>query len=186
MRSAEEVARESWLRAAVLRGDERAWSELYDQAFAPLAAWVGRRLHGDRGSTEDVLQEVWMVAVRRIRRFDPRRGSFLAWLHGIAENVLRNRARSQRRRPDPLRTEGGRERLLGVAAPIRRDDEEVALAMADLPEHYRAVLGERYEDQSSVAEIAARRGASPKSAESLLGRARTAFRRAYRRVRGEA
>ena len=47
-----------------------------------------------RDLADDVLQETWMTAVRRVRRFDPGAGPFCAWLCGIAANVLRNQLRA--------------------------------------------------------------------------------------------
>ncbi len=51
--------------------------------------------------------------------------------------------------------------------------------MASLPEHYEAVLRAKYLDGQSMADIAAARGESVKAVESLLTRARAAFRAAY-------
>jgi RNA polymerase sigma-70 factor (ECF subfamily) len=54
-----------------------------------------------------------------------------------------------------------------------------------LPEHYEAVLRAKYLDEWSVERIAADRGVSPKVVESLLTRARDAFRTAYQQVSDE-
>jgi RNA polymerase sigma-70 factor (ECF subfamily) len=48
-----------------------------------------------------------------------------------------------------------------------------------LPDHYESVLRAKYLDGRSVAEIALQRGESEKAVESLLTRARAAFREAY-------
>jgi RNA polymerase sigma-70 factor (ECF subfamily) len=55
----------------------------------------------------------------------------------------------------------------------------VAQAFAELPPHYEAVLRAKYLDGLSVHAIAEQRGDSPKAVESLLTRARQAFREAY-------
>src|SRR5437868_6777582 len=83
MSDAERVWRERGLRAAVLAGDARAWQTWYDEAFAALDAYVLWRCGGLRDLADDALQETWLVAVRRIRRFDPAQGSFAGWLRGI-------------------------------------------------------------------------------------------------------
>jgi RNA polymerase sigma-70 factor (ECF subfamily) len=57
--------------------------------------------------------------------------------------------------------------------------EQVARALADLPSHYEQVLRAKYLDGMSVQAIAQRSGDSPKAVESLLTRARQAFREAY-------
>ena len=127
------------LRAAVLAGDEAAWVLLYRGALEPLRGFILRRCGGVRDAAEEALQETWMVAVRRIRHFDPGRGSFEGWLRGIAENVVQNQGR--RRRPGEL-PEPASIPARGEAGPGPRDRiVEVLLA---LPNRYRAVLRAKY------------------------------------------
>ena len=52
-------------------------------------------------------------------------------------------------------------------------------ARAELPERYEAVLRMKYLERMSVADMAAARGETEKAVESLLSRAREAFREAY-------
>src|SRR5947209_6432862 len=89
--------RERMLRQRVLAGDEAAWRLLYGQTFADLYAYVWWRSAGRADLAEEVTQETWLVAVRRLRQFDPQRASFLSWLRGIAANLLRNELRRRRR-----------------------------------------------------------------------------------------
>ena len=63
----------------------------------------------------------------------------------------------------------------------REQAERVARALAELPEHYEALLRAKYLDEQSVAEIAAEHGETCKAVESLLTRARQAFREVYER-----
>jgi RNA polymerase sigma-70 factor (ECF subfamily) len=168
--------RERELRRGVLAGDEAAWRALYDGAFDPLAGYVAWRCAGLRDLADEVVQETWLVAVRRIRAFDPAAGSFVAWLRGIAANVVRNRLRQRRREP-----------VRPLAGDVPADDdagrreraEQIAVALTSLPARYEAVLRAKYLDQQGVAEIAAAWGESAKAVESLLTRARLAFRAAY-------
>ena len=74
------VRQESALRDAVLAGDAAAWRVLYDGAYSGLWAYVSWRFAGLRELAEDVTQETWLIAVRRMREFEPGRGRFLAWL----------------------------------------------------------------------------------------------------------
>ena len=57
--------------------------------------------------------------------------------------------------------------------------EQVARALAALPDRYEAVLRAKYLDLDSVERISAKWDESPKAIESLLTRARQAFRTAY-------
>lgn len=170
------VWRERAVRDAVLAGDAAAWRGWYDDHAPGLAAYVGWRCGGLPDLTEDVLQETWLVAVRRLRAFDPVAGPFAAWLAGIAANAVRNALRARRRKPTRPLTEAPEPGSNPAAADTA---ERVAAALAVLPRHYEAVLRAKYLDRRSVDEIAADLGASAKGIESLLGRARQAFREAF-------
>jgi DNA-directed RNA polymerase specialized sigma24 family protein len=60
----------------------------------------------------------------------------------------------------------------------------VHVTVDNLPAQYGRILEWRYADGSSVSEIAARLGVSYKAAESLLSRARYAFRDAFASLAG--
>ena len=170
----ERVWRERGLRDAVAAGDAAAWRAWYEAEYAPVEGYVLWRCGSARDLADDVLQETWLTAVRRIRHFDPAAGPFHAWLCGIAANVLRNQRRSRRRRADR------HEPLAGD--PAAADGERarrVAEALVALPERDERVLRMKYLDRMSVAEIAAASGETEKAVESLLTRARAAFREAY-------
>jgi RNA polymerase sigma-70 factor (ECF subfamily) len=174
---------ERGLLEAVLAGDETAWKALYDGCFDRVYAHVYYRVGRDRHRAEEVVQETWLTAVKRIRRFDPDRGTFEQWMRGIAEHVLLN----QRRRWRRDRTAAAAAAADARIAPDARGmvAEQVALAMAGLPRQYQIALRAKYEEQLPVAEIAARWKATPKAVESLLARARAAFREAYRGLDAE-
>jgi RNA polymerase sigma-70 factor (ECF subfamily) len=185
MASQERSQRERALRRRVLAGDEAAWAALYEGAFAGLWAYVSWRCAGRPDLAEEVAQETWLVAVRRLRAFDPRRASFPAWLRGIAANVLRNRFHRQRRHAHQALDE---QRLLAPPDPRaeqREQAELVARALAALPGRYEAVLRAKYLEQAGVEGIAADWGETPKAIESLLARARQALRTAYLRLAGD-
>jgi RNA polymerase sigma-70 factor, ECF subfamily len=172
---------ERTLHRAVLAGDPQAWQTWYDATFAPLDAYFVWRCAGLRDLADDVAQQTWLTAVRRIRDFDPSKGTFLSWLRGIAANVVRGQLR--RRMPQPLVDEDyptpadcGTER--------REQSEQIARALAGLPDRYEAVLRAKYLDQLAVAATAMQWHETPKAVESLLVRARQAFRAAYLEQQG--
>jgi RNA polymerase sigma-70 factor (ECF subfamily) len=139
------------------------------------------RCAGLRDLADEAVQETWLTAVRRVRDFDPERGSFAAWLRGIAARIVSNHLRRtarQRRHVQPL-----------LDPPAAADDtrqretaEQIAHALAALPERYEAVLQAKYVEQRCVADIAATWGETSKAVESLLTRARQAFREAYQEL----
>lgn len=176
MQAADRVERERELRRAALAGEEFAWRTLYDESFTGLYAYVLWRCGGLRDRADEVTQETWLTAVRRLRAFDPSAGSFASWLRGIAANVLRNHFRHEKRRTRhtrPLESEPL------AAEEAREQAERIAAALGELPPHYEAVLRMKYLESRSVADIATERGESSKAVESLLTRARGAFRQGY-------
>ncbi len=174
------------LRDAILAGDERAWGVLFERHFTVLYSFVKRRAGGQALLAEDIVQESFLVAIRRLREFDPARAPFGGWLRGIALNLLRNQGRRAARRGDRrLPDDADSLPAPESSAASGRDlelAEEIALAMAGLPDRYREVLRARYEEGLRVGDIALRLGETAKAVESLLSRAREAFRAAHRRL----
>jgi RNA polymerase sigma-70 factor (ECF subfamily) len=182
MKSSERLWRERGLRNAVLAGDEQAWRSLYAQSFDDLAVYVQWRCAGLRDLADEIVQETWLTAVRRIRVFEPERGSFANWLCGIAANLLRNHLRRQEHRGrEPLDEVQASTKTAEASLEQREEAERIVHALAALPEHYEMVLRAKYLDGLNVGAIAELRGESIKSVESLLTRARQAFRDVYQR-----
>ncbi len=167
-------------RDAVLAGDAAAWRQWYDDHFDRLAGYVRWRCGGLPDLADDVIQETWLTAVRRLRQFDPARGPFFGWLCGLAANAARNAVRGRRRyarRVGPLATDPDPS-VPDVGAEAF-DGGRVAAALAALPDHYESVLRAKYLDRLSVGQIAADTGATAKAVESLLTRAREAFKKEW-------
>lgn len=182
MTSSDRVQREELLRRAVLAGDQGAWQSWYEDSYEALYRYVHWRLGGLDDLADEAVQETWLTAVRRIRRFDPRRASFVAWLRGIAANVLRNKLRHRRAERSGRESLQGEPRggVSGETELMQRERaQRIAAALADLPEHYEEVLRAKYLESASVAQIAEGSGQTPKAVESLLTRARHAFRQKY-------
>lgn len=174
------------LRAAVLRGDGAAWELLYERARAPVRRWLGRRSQGSE--LDDLVQETWMVAVRKIGSFDPRLGTFTGWMLGIAAKTALARGRHAKwDRTEALVEPGehGQTRRDGSAdSSSHRSTNEptqdlVQETLRALPPRYRTVLQAKYELGLRVDEIASHCGSTAKAIESLLTRARDAFRALY-------
>ena len=185
-----ETQREVLLRKAVLAGDEAAWRQWCLENFDPLDRFVLWRCGCRRDEADEIVQETWLVAVRQMRRFNPEQGRFLAWLRGIAANVRRNQLRHRRRQARSLQN-GSDEPVDEVASPAigessveeeRHRAEQIAAVLDALPERQEAVLRSKYLDGLSVNEIAAQWNETPKAIESLLTRARQAFRERFEKV----
>ncbi len=182
------VQREELLRGAVLAGDENAWRTWYQETFDDLYRYMRWRCGGRRDWADEIVQETWLTAVRQMRRFDPRQGAFPAWLRGIAANLLRNDLRKRRKAAKFQQATDGQIGENGRSEPQQPDQQEeaaqqqerIAAALDALSEREEAVLRAKYLDGLSVAQIAADRGETQKTVESLLSRARQTFREVYR------
>jgi RNA polymerase sigma-70 factor, ECF subfamily len=78
----------------VLGGDVEAFRFLVERYQRPILRFVAG-ITGDRELAEDIGQEVFLGAYRKLRSFDPDRSRFSTWLFTIARNkaltVLRGR-----------------------------------------------------------------------------------------------
>ena len=174
------IRRELALRVSVLAGDEAAWRTWYDEAYEPLRTFVfwknGRQLDG----VDEIVQETWLIAVRRIRDFEPQKGAFSDWIRGIAANVIRNRNRIV-----PFSTANyesiakHNESKIGHEQQNTDRSTKIAEVLVALPEQYAAVLKAKYLEKRSVNEIAEAWNQTTKAIESLLTRARSAFRNQF-------
>jgi RNA polymerase sigma-70 factor (ECF subfamily) len=144
------------------QGDERAWirgaqhgsvSDL-DALFRhhwPKAYRAAYLVVHDSGAAEDIAQEAFLAAVRRLDRFDRRR-PFGPWLHRIVVNRAIDWSRAR-----ALRRESGNAALEHVAAPTAPDNPHantLAAALAELSPEHRAVIVLRHLLEYTPGEIA--------------------------------
>ena len=81
------------LLALVARGDQSAFAAVYDRSAAQVFGLV-RRVIRDPAQSEEVTQEVMLEVWRSASRFDPHRGSAMAWLMTLAHRRAVDRIRS--------------------------------------------------------------------------------------------
>jgi RNA polymerase sigma-70 factor, ECF subfamily len=75
------------------------WRRLQDIYLPLIQRWL-RRVPGLGDEADDLAQEVFVVVIRELPRFERRReGSFRAWLRTIAANKARNYCKHRDRRP---------------------------------------------------------------------------------------
>jgi RNA polymerase sigma-70 factor (ECF subfamily) len=82
----------------VLDGDLESFRVLVHRYEGPLHGLI-RNLIADAHEAEDIAQEVFLAAYRRLASYDPDRAAFSTWLLTIARNKCLNAC--QRRRPAP-------------------------------------------------------------------------------------
>ena len=83
------------LVAAVRRGDDRAFEQLYSRYQRRISAYVYGMVK-DHGRAEDITQEVFISALRRMRETD-RAIAFKPWIYEIAKNACIDAFRRSKR-----------------------------------------------------------------------------------------
>jgi len=84
-------------RLKVASPESPDWSRLRDIYLPLIETWL-LRVGVPRDHIDDVTQEILLVVVRQLPRFDRQRsGSFRAWLRQIAVNLAKNHFRKQAR-----------------------------------------------------------------------------------------
>ena len=173
-----------FLVARLLRGDEEAFAEFFETSFGPLFRFALPRVGGDADVAEEVVQTTLVRAVRKLATY---RGeaALLTWLTTICRREIANHFEARKKVPPMLDLT---EELPEVRAALEslgseHDRREVArlvqVVLDRLPSRYGDALEWKYIDGLSVIEIAERLGIAPKAAESVLTRARNAFRDAF-------
>jgi RNA polymerase sigma-70 factor (ECF subfamily) len=156
-----------------------AFDAFYLQHVQLVNRWAAR-LAGPELETEDVVQEVFMIAHRRLDSF---RGAakLSTWLFGITQNVVRHRRRKERLRRWLLGAASDA-RHLEPARPTpvedleRREATKTIYRLLDgLPDKYREVFILFEIEGLSGAEIAALAGLNLTTVRVRLHRARARF-----------
>jgi RNA polymerase sigma-70 factor (ECF subfamily) len=151
--------------------------DLYDRALPQVYGYLVARC-GDVTVAEDLTAETFLAAVDTVRRMGTAPAN-VAWLIGVARHKLADHWRRQAREESKLalahrerpETEDPWDQVLDVARA-----HEV---LARLGLHHRAALALRYLDGLPVPEVAAHLDRTVHATETLLVRARRAFRAAY-------
>ena len=175
----------------LLDGDETTFVSVFDGYFPRLYRFALARLDGDADEARDVVQHSLCKAFESLNTY---RGeaSLYGWILRICRNTLIDRARRRSSRPPHIDLSTTDDVLETIAEALRTPDSQqpenqtarmellqiVQQTLDYLPSHYGSVLEWKYVEERSVREIAAELAIAPKAAESLLTRARQAFREA--------
>jgi RNA polymerase sigma factor (sigma-70 family) len=181
-------------RARALAGQTDAVKTLAEAALQPLYGFCLYRVGKNQHLCEEAVQETLVRAIRELHQYDPARAgdNIFPWLTGLARNEI-TRLLAREKNAVSLQTMWAKmdKELLAIYAKLelepfgeevlRREEtrELVNTTMSQLPPHYREVLEAKYVGGKTVRDLAAIGSISEKAVESLLGRARQAFRVAF-------
>jgi RNA polymerase sigma factor (sigma-70 family) len=195
--SGEGVASDDQLIAAVRRGNDHAFEQLYRRYSAAIARFVGSRVR-DRGRAEDLVQEIFLSALRRLRATDATI-TFRPWIFEIAKNAAIDHYRRMSRteevsihaddalRPaDQLRLVGWAHARPENAILHKERFDQLREAFGELsPNHHRVLVLREFEGLS-YREIAQRMDMTRPAVESALFRARRRLQQEYARAEAVA
>jgi len=181
----------------MLSGDERAFRSFFDMYFPRVYRFALPRLGGDVDAGKDVVQATLVKAMRNLGQF---RGdaALFSWLCQICRHQIVDHLRANKRYSDNVvlieDSDELRAAFEAIAAPpadepaTRYGDAEtrrlVQSVLDRLPARYGDILEWKYIEGRSVQEIGEMLGVGQVAAQSMLARARVAFREALETVFG--
>lgn len=180
------------LTSRVAKGDLAAFDEFFREYFPRLFRFTLSRVDNDEALAEEIVQRTMCIVVRKMATY---RGEALlfTWLCQICRNesfaLLKSR-HIELKRNLPLEDNPGVRAAL-ESLSIESDEpqsiqqsEEIArfvrTTLEYLPAKYATALEMKYIQGCSVAEIGEQLDVGTKAAESILSRARAAFKEGFR------
>ena len=149
------------LLSQVARGDQEAFSRVYDAVCGPVLGLV-RAVLRDPAQSEEVTQEVLIEVWRTAARFQPSRGSAMTWILTLAHRRAVDRVRSSQASTD-------RERRAALLAQTPAYDEVTEQVEARLErEQVRRCLRTLTELQRQSVTLAYYRGLAYREVAELL------------------
>lgn len=181
----------------MLAGEERAFAAFFETYFPRVYRFALPRLDRNEDTAKDVVQATLIKAMRKLGDYRGEAALF-TWLCRICRNEIADHVRSQKRRSEKVvlieDSAEVRAALESIEAPpgddpLRRADgaelRRLVHAVLDrLPSRYGDALEWKYVEGRSVEEIGDLLGIGHTAAQSLLARARVAFREGLEAVFG--
>jgi RNA polymerase sigma-70 factor (ECF subfamily) len=147
----------------IARSESKALATLYDR-YGRLVFSLALRMVGNAASAEEITQDVFVQVWNNAASYQPELSKLTTWLTSITRYRSIDLLRRRNVRPDghiledpveDLVISGGREELPEVQLEAKTADQQVRLALAELPEEQRAVLLMAYFQGLSQPEMAA-------------------------------
>jgi RNA polymerase sigma-70 factor (ECF subfamily) len=180
----------------MLAGDERAFDAFFNAYFPRVYRFALPRLNGDVDAAREVVQATLEKAIRRLDSFRGESGLF-TWTCQICRNEIVDHIRARRRMRHVVLIDDEpelRAAIESIEAPEefdlaksygRAESARIVRVVLDrLPSSYGDALEWKYIEGESVETIGERLGIGTIAAQSLLARARRAFRESLESVFG--
>lgn len=163
---------EQELLQRLLKGDEEAFASLYRVRRTAICRFA-LQMTGWQDVAEDVTQETFLAVALHGKRYDASRGTVMAFLYGIARNLVLKRLEKERPEDSeaPVEEFAGDEDLLGDLTR-RESIDEVRRAVLTLPAAYREAVVLCELGEASYEDAAFALGCPVGTVRSRLSRAR--------------
>jgi RNA polymerase sigma-70 factor (ECF subfamily) len=182
----------------MVAGEQRAFDDFFNRFFDRLYRFALSRVGQDTYTAEDVVQQTLCRAMQKIALYRGEAALF-TWLCQICRNAIADtfRAKDQLKGATvPFEDSDEIRAALESLSALPADDPQqnlvseqvyrlVHAVLDHLPGRYGTVLELKYMQGLSVKEIAAAMHLGPKAVESLLARARVAFKDGFAAVGSE-
>lgn len=176
----------------MLAGNRTAFDQFFDDHFSRLYRFTLARIPEDPDGAQEIVQATLVKAVHRLKQY--RAEAMLhTWLCSICRNEISDwLKKTGRRRAHIVLTEDSA-RIRAIVDSMRDTTNEqpestasrgelmrlIQVALDQLPARYGDALEWKYIEGYSVKEIAQRLNVGPEAAQSLLARAKRAFKEVY-------
>ena len=190
------VASDPQLIQRMLAGDERAFEAFFNSYFPRVYRFALPRLNRDVDATREIVQITLEKAIRKLDGFRGESGLF-TWICQICRNEIVDHIRAERRMRHVVLIDDQpelRAAVESIEAPEEFDLVKsygraesarlVRVVLDRLPSSYGDALEWKYIEGQSVETIGERLGIGTTAAQSLLARARRAFRESLESVFG--
>lgn len=178
------------------RGDSAAFDEFFNANFARLYRFTIARIGNEEDDVKEIVQRTLCRAVKKIHTYRGEAALF-TWLCRLCRNEISDHLKQRNRertRTSPFDDEEVRHVLENLDSGASNDPEQeyrriqvsrtVQAVLDHLPPRQGDVLEWKYIQGLTVREIATRMEVSQLAVQSLLARARNAFRDAFAALAG--
>jgi len=163
-------AHDERLLIAAAQKDPARFTELYEEHFERVYAFVARRLR-NRDDAEDVTSEVFRDALANIGKFEYRGAPFASWLYRIASNALADRWQRAAKEQGTALAEDPPDDSSDANPEEIENRARLFRLVSTLPDDQRRVIEMRFAEGKSIAEIAREIGRTDGAIKQLQFRA---------------
>jgi RNA polymerase sigma factor (sigma-70 family) len=174
------VSEESSNEQLLLSRGAEDFGLLYERRHTLIRGYLRRRLGAQPDLVLDLVAETFARALERREQFDPKRGSAIGWLLGIARHLLLDAAR-RGRVADESRRRLGMERMMVDDAQLeaieRESQSDLGRLLEALPDEQRQAVEVRVLGEEPYATMATRIGCSEQVVRKRVSRGLATLRR---------